>query len=415
MNKFFRQLHLWLSVPFGLIITIICFTGAMLVFESEITEHVNSKLLRVEPQEETMPIGKLMRAVSATLPDTVSATSITISSDPADAWQVQLSKPRRASVRINQYTGEVLGRYERLPFFSTMFGLHRWLLMNPVGKTIVGISTLVFVLILISGIVVWIPKNRNMLANRLKISTKHGWRRFWYDLHVAGGIYAVVLLLAMSLTGLTWSFPWYRNAFYAVFGVETSQMQNSHGGGEQQKVQNGQQTDRSARIDNQQHHTDNINYEKAIADTLAHKERGNRQQANATTGATQKTERNRRVKGLNTRQWNKVYNILQEKYASEGYNSITILDGKAQVSLSGFGNQRASDSYTFNAENGEIETTKLYADSNKAQKLRGWIFSVHVGSWGGMFTRILAFLAALLGASLPLTGYYLWIKRKFLK
>jgi len=77
MNKFFRQLHLWLSVPFGLIITIICFTGAMLVFESEITEHVNSKLLRVEPQEETMPIGKLMRAVSATLPDTVSATSIT--------------------------------------------------------------------------------------------------------------------------------------------------------------------------------------------------------------------------------------------------------------------------------------------------------------------------------------------------
>ncbi|MEO5136381.1 PepSY domain-containing protein, partial [Bacteroides ovatus] len=39
------------------------------------------------------------------------------------------------------------------------------------------------------------------------------------------------------------------------------------------------------------------------------------------------------------------------------------------------------------------------------------IYSVHVGNWGGMFTRILTFIAALLGAALPLTGYYLWIKR----
>ena len=30
-------------------------------------------------------------------------------------------------------------------------------------------------------------------------------------------------------------------------------------------------------------------------------------------------------------------------------------------------------------------------------------FSVHVGNWGGMFTRILTFIAALLGAALPLT------------
>lgn len=27
----------------------------------------------------------------------------------------------------------------------------------------------------------------------------------------------------MSLTGLTWSFPWYRAAFYKVFGVEVQQ------------------------------------------------------------------------------------------------------------------------------------------------------------------------------------------------
>ena len=28
MKKIFRQIHLWLSVPFGLIISLICFSGA---------------------------------------------------------------------------------------------------------------------------------------------------------------------------------------------------------------------------------------------------------------------------------------------------------------------------------------------------------------------------------------------------
>jgi uncharacterized iron-regulated membrane protein len=45
--------------------------------------------------------------------------------------------------------------------------------------------------------------------------------------------------------------------------------------------------------------------------------------------------------------------------------------------------------------------------------MRGVIYSLHVGNFGGMFTRVLWFLAAMLGATLPLTGYYLWIKRKF--
>ena len=60
---------------------------------------------------------------------------------------------------------------------------------------------------------------------------------------------------------------------------------------------------------------------------------------------------------------------------------------------------------------GEFTETSLYQHQDKSGKIRGWIYSVHVGNWGGMFTRILTFIAALLGAALPLTGYYLWIKR----
>ncbi len=109
-----------------------------------------------------------------------------------------------------------------------MFRLHRWLLdsANPhgdgikVGKLLVGISTLIFVIALITGVVIWWPRARKKLGRSLSISFKGGWRGFWKGLHVAGGIYSLILLLAMSLTGLTWSFPWYRTAFYSVCGVE---------------------------------------------------------------------------------------------------------------------------------------------------------------------------------------------------
>ena len=80
-----------------------------------------------------------------------------------------------------------------------------------------------------------------------------------------------------------------------------------------------------------------------------------------------------------------------------------------------YGNQRAKDTYHFDSATGEITSVERYADKASDSKTKGWVYSVHVGSWGGMFTRVLWFLAAMLGATLPLTGYYLWIKRKFFK
>jgi uncharacterized iron-regulated membrane protein len=77
------------------------------------------------------------------------------------------------------------------------------------------------------------------------------------------------------------------------------------------------------------------------------------------------------------------------------------------------GNQRASDKYTFDSRTGRITDVVLYADSDYSSKVRGWVYSIHVGNWGGIVTRVMWFLAAMLGATLPLTGYYLWLRRKF--
>ena len=398
MKKIFRQIHLWLSIPFGLIITVICFSGAALVFENEIMELCRHDFYYVSKVEETpLPAGELAQKVAATLPDSISVTGISISSDPAKAYQVNLSKPRRASVYIDQYTGEIKGKYERAPFFTTMFKLHRWLLdsMKPDGgifwgKMIVGVSTLMFIFVLISGIIIWIPRSTKALKNSLKISVNKGWKRFWYDLHIAGGLYTFIFLLALSLTGLTWSFSWYRTGFFKVFGVEMQEK------GEL-RMENGEGKKRDMK-------------EKERSE----KEGENRKGRNQRKGETQSLLPSK-FSPLPSPYalWQKVYEQL--KVQNPDYKQITVSNGTANVSFNRFGNQRASDRYSFNPRNGEITETTLYKDLDNSGKIRGWIFSVHVGSWGGMFTRILSFIASLLGATLPLTGYYLWIKKEIVR
>lgn len=194
-----------------------------------------------------------------------------------------------------------------------------------------------------------------MLHNRLKIQTRKGWFRFFYDLHVSGGFYATLLLLALTLTGLTWSFGWYRNAFYAAFGVETTAE------GQEKKASPSGKNKRPA-------------------------------------GKPDYT------------QWSTVLAELQSRYPR--YNSITLQDGKASVSYARYGNTRGSDNYTFDPKTGEITGMQLYRDLPKSGKIRGWIYSVHVGTWGGLTTRILSCLVSLLGAIFAVTGYYFWFRKQ---
>lgn len=233
MKKIFRKIHLWLSVPFGIVMTLTCFSGAMLVFETEISGMVQTSLFRVNPPSVDacpLPLGQLVASVKATLPEGVEVTGFTVPSYSHEAYRASLSQPARASVCVDPYTGEVKGRVERLPFFRTMFSLHRWLLGSRpedggifLGKLLVGISTLLFVFVLLTGVVIWWPRTVQLLKVRLKIPLRTGWLRFWHGLHVSGGAYALLLLLAMALTGLTWSFDWYRTDFYKLFGADTSQ------------------------------------------------------------------------------------------------------------------------------------------------------------------------------------------------
>lgn len=407
MKKALRKIHLWLSVPTGIIITLVCFSGAMLVFEKEITEPIKPELYFVkEAKGEPIPMQELMEKVEETLPDSVSISGVTVFADSTRTYQVSLSKPRRASIYVNQYTGEVTGRSERLPFFNTMFRLHRWLLgsSSGVGKLLTGICTLVLVVILITGILMWLTNRNKPLKASLTIHVTKGWGRFWHDLHVAGGIYATIFLLAMALTGLTWSFSWYRTGFYACFGVESSEKGGAQGGSASYEGQRDGGTIR----------------------------RGERQQGKGRHGGGEGRGYHGGGEGHGYhgggeghgyhdggdfgfhrrspyRHWDDVLNEMALK--NPGYQQITLKAEAAEVVPEGRLSLRATDKYSYDRRSGEITDVKLYSSEGKDTKVRSGVYMVHTGSWGCIITRILNFLAALIGATLPLTGYWLWIRR----
>lgn len=387
MRKLFKKIHIWLSLPFGLIITITCLSGALLVFEKELTELFYRERYTVREVDTTrLPLPVLIDKVASTLPDTVSITGVSIPIDVHRPYTIQLSKPRRAGVLIDPYTAEIKGRSDRSPFFSVVFRLHRWLLdsMKPGqdgifwGRVIVGTSTLLFVIILLTGLLTWWPRKLKGLGKRFKISFRHGLHRLFFDLHTVGGVYALIFLLAISLTGLTWSFEWYRNGFYKVFGVEVKDAPH----GKQGKAGK-------------------------------HEAKGRERHSHGSTGKDLPAHTMIAKAPTTYLLWDQVYLAVASR--STKYREISISEDKAQGTLNTLGNVFASDTYIFDKETGEIKEVELYQDLKKDKTIRGWIYSVHIGAWGGLTTRILAFLAALFGASLPLTGYYLFFKRKFKK
>ena len=69
VRKLFRKLHLWLSLPFGLIIMTTCLTGALLVFEKEITELVRHDSYTIPVRKtQSLSLQSLLERVAARRP-----------------------------------------------------------------------------------------------------------------------------------------------------------------------------------------------------------------------------------------------------------------------------------------------------------------------------------------------------------
>lgn len=87
MRKLFKQIHLWISVPVGLIISIVCLTGALLVFEKEITRAVSPHLYTVDYTEGATPLkpSQIVALINNQISDTLEVNSLQTAQNTEEA------------------------------------------------------------------------------------------------------------------------------------------------------------------------------------------------------------------------------------------------------------------------------------------------------------------------------------------
>lgn len=224
IKKTIHKLHLWLGLTSGLVVFIVGITGSLYAFKDEI-QAVTETYRFVENQHRAyLPPSELKRIAEEQLPEH-HAHSVDFG-DSTDAVRVTFWEPEPRfywGVYLNPYTGEVIKVHnlESGFFHFILAGHYNLWLPREVGRTIVATSTLIFVVMLISGIVLWWPKKQNR-KQRFQVKWSARWRRVNYDMHAAFGFYVSWIAILLALTGLVYGFNWFAYGAYKLAGGEKS-------------------------------------------------------------------------------------------------------------------------------------------------------------------------------------------------
>jgi uncharacterized iron-regulated membrane protein len=365
LRKIINNLHLWLGLGSGLILFLVCLSGTVYTFRSEIERWLEPEKYYSSDQSS----GKRISAdsiVSMVENNTGGKiTSLMIPGDPSMNWQAAVKKgsstPDKAgrpkTYFINPFTAEIAGEQGggTSEFFTKVMQMHRWLMMEDSGgRIIVGSATLIFVFMILSGLVLWFPAQLRNLKRVLTVKTSGNWKRINHDLHNTIGFYSFLLLLVISLTGLCWSFEWYKEGLSNVLGAAVFKGKNEKP--PESKASSGV-----------------VSFEGVLSGT----------------GAIFPYTGNSRL-------------TIPETPAT----AVTVTK-----SATGFFALAGADKAQFDAYTGAAIKIERFSDKPLNVKIADSIKLIHTGEIFGTFSKILYFIVCLMATSLPVTGTFIWLNK----
>lgn len=367
-RKLIFELHKILGLVTGVVVFIVAITGCCWAFRDEI-ESLYDDYKKVSPQDTPVltPTEAKMYAKEV-FPDNHIHGTLYKKAD--DAIEVIFYDPKPEfyqSVFLNPYTGKVIQVDDHLSgFFSFILRGHiRLWLPKEIGEQVVGASILIFMLIIISGFFLWVPKKRKNLKQRLRFQWKGTtrWKRKNFDLHTIIGFYICSLALILAFTGSVMSYNWMKYVLYKSLGGEKE----------------------AAFIIPENMGSPNQSEGVLPIDLLIPKLQAASPNAESFELHYPKSE--------------------DESIYVEVSNSAGLFYDS---------DFRFFDQHTLE----EIETPGIYGkygDAKVADKILRMNYDIHIGAIGGITGKIIAFLVSLLTASLPVTGILLWYGRTYKK
>ena len=213
------RLHWALGLTAGLVLALMGLTGALMSYEEAVTAFANRDRLTVTAGDRpALAPSALVARIEAQSGLTVNV--LTLSDDPAASVPIRFARDpatreRPPAVYADPYDGAVLGPVRLEGAFATVRDLHRWLLLpggsKGWGRTITGVCVLALLAFLGTGLYLRWPKIHRWRI-WLKPSLSRPGRPRWWSLHAVAGTWLMPLYLVMALTGLTWSYPAFKDA-----------------------------------------------------------------------------------------------------------------------------------------------------------------------------------------------------------
>lgn len=367
-KKIIFQLHKILGLATGIVVFIVAITGCCWAFREEI-EATYDDYKYVTPQDAPLLTPTEAKNYASTVfpENTIHGTVFKKKQDAIEVIFYDAEPEFYQSVFLNPYNGEVIQVDNHLTgFFAFILKGHmRLWLPKAIGEQVVAASILIFILIIISGFILWIPKKRKNLKQRLKFDWKKTtrWKRKNFDLHTVVGFYICSFALIIAFTGSVISYNWLKYVVYISAGGD-----------------------------------------KVPAFIIPENE------SEALSDASSIPMDYLIVKLQNENPEAVAFELHYPKTEDESIY-VEVTNSKGLYYDADF---RFFDQNTLK----EIETPAIYGkykDAKFADKILRMNYDIHIGAIGGIAGKILAFLISLITASLPVTGILLWYGRNYKK
>jgi uncharacterized iron-regulated membrane protein len=210
LRKAVFYVHLSLGLSIGLLMSITCLTGSLIVYKPEIESVLLGSVSHISAPTDraTVSLQSAYDAVKQSRP-ACKIVQAYLHAEPDLAWSFDLNcKPQgRVVVYIDKYRGGITGEdHFQGKWTQWIYDLHVRLLSGATGETVNGIGALLLVMLATTGLIVWWPGARLWRA-AFRFERRARWRRKNYDLHRLTGFFASAMLMFVAVTGAYFAFP----------------------------------------------------------------------------------------------------------------------------------------------------------------------------------------------------------------
>lgn len=372
IRKILRNIHLFLGLGSGLVILVMAITGCLWAFQEEI-EAFNSSLPDIQKQDSpVVPPMEARKIAHEVFPGRhVHGTLYEAENEPVKVIFYEYEPEFYQTVYLHPYSGDVLHVDNNLTgFFPFVLEGHRYLwLPKPIGEQIVAWSTVIFAIMLITGIILWWPKNYKNRKQKFTLYWKDNtkWKRKNYDLHSVLGFYISLFAVVIVFTGLIMAFEGFQKFVYGGLGGE-----------------------------------------KEVIWRVPESISGNEELAEASQNILPMDQL--------------FYNLTKEfpQAVDLEFHYPLIEEEAIFVEIGNEEGVYYNADYRFYDKNNLTEITSptifgIYKETGFPEKVMRMNYDIHVGAIGGIPGKVLAFFASFICGSLPVTGFLLWYGKKFKK